>query len=74
MAHMMKKSEFLALAATMKDVVFHTFRGSVYVRDGKLNTESQVEIYRASNMKEEGITCSMNQRAKYAKWLADAKA
>lgn len=74
MAHMMKKAEFLAVVAKMKDVCFHTFRGSVYIRDGKDNTASEVEIYRASNMKEDGIICSHNQRAKYTKWLRDARA
>lgn len=74
MAHMMKKAEFLAVVATMKDVCFHTFRGSVYIRDGKFNTASEVEIYRASNMKEDGIICSHNQRNKYFKWWQDAKA
>lgn len=74
MAHMMKKADFLKLVSTMKDVCFRTFRGSVYIRDGKDNPASEVEIYRASNMKEEGVISSHNQYAKYKKWLNDAQA
>lgn len=68
MAHMMKKTDFVALVKGMQTPKLKTFRGSVYLRDGD-NTESEVEIYQASNMKEEGIISAMNQSAKYRSWL-----
>lgn len=74
MAHMMKKVDFLNLAGGMSSVYFRTFRGSVYIRDGRDNTESEVEIYRASNMEEAGIISAMNQCAKYRKWMGQNEA
>lgn len=68
MAHMMKKVEFMALISKFETVYFRTFRGSVYVRNGQSNTESEVEVYRASNIQESGIISSMNQSAKYQAW------
>ncbi|QAX92276.1 hypothetical protein HWC07_gp024 [Pantoea phage vB_PagM_LIET2] len=68
MAHMMKKADFLNLVTTMKEPRLKTFRGSVYLRDGD-STESEVEIYQASNMKEEGIISAMNQSSKYRGWM-----
>ncbi|QPD96142.1 hypothetical protein [Enterobacter phage N5822] len=43
-----------------------TFRGSVYLYNGETYL---AEIYRASNMKEQGILSSMNQLSKYRKWM-----
>lgn len=68
MAHMMRKVEFMALVSKFETVYFRTFRGSVYVRNGQANTESEVEVYRASNIQESGIISSMNQSAKYQAW------
>lgn len=68
MAHMMRKVEFMNVVSKMSNVYFRTFRGSVYIRDGQSNTESEIEVYRASNMKEEGILSAMNQCNKYRAW------
>ncbi|EBK0477639.1 hypothetical protein D3K51_17985 [Salmonella enterica] len=68
MAFMTKKADFLKLTAGMTRPTLKTFRGSVYLRDNN-DPSTEVEIYRASNMREEGIISSMNQSAKYRKWL-----
>lgn len=72
MAHCMKKVEFLALVANMNNPRLRTFRGSVYLRDGD-NVAKEIEIYRASNMKEEGIISSMNKSTKFRNWMDAAK-
>ena len=66
MAHMMKKADFLALVATVENPRLKTFRGSVYLYEGDKMIK---EIYCASNMREEGIICAMNQSSKYRKWM-----
>lgn len=68
MAHNTKKADFIKLVSGMKTPTLRTFRGSVYLRDGK-DTTTEVEIYRASNMKEAGIISSMNQSAKFRAWM-----
>lgn len=68
MSHMMKKNEFLKIVATMVNPKLKSFRGSVYLQDGD-NTNSEVELYRASNMKESGIISAMNQSSKYRSWM-----
>lgn len=73
MAHMMKKAEFLKVISNWNEVSFRTFRGSVYIRNGEKNTESEIEIYRASNMEESGIICAMNQSRKYRAWTMGGK-
>ncbi|HDT4050863.1 TPA: hypothetical protein QHN36_003527 [Enterobacter bugandensis] len=70
MAHMMKKAEFLALLPTVETPKLKSFRGSVYLYDGD---QQVAEIYRASNMREEGIICAMNQSGKYRAWLNSTK-
>ena len=72
MAHCMKKVEFMALVANMNNPRLRTFRGSVYLRDGD-NVAKEIEIYRASNMKEEGIISSMNKSTKFRNWMDAAK-
>lgn len=72
MAHCMKKVEFLALIANMSNPRLRTFRGSVYLRDGD-SVAKEIEIYRASNMKEEGIISSMNKSTKFRNWMEAAK-
>ena len=68
MAHMTKKADFLAMIAGLDNPNLKTFRGSVYLYDGETYL---AEIYRASNMKEQGILSSMNQLAKYRKWMQE---
>lgn len=72
MAHCMKKVEFMALIANMSNPRLRTFRGSVYLRDGD-SVAKEIEIYRASNMKEEGIISSMNKSTKFRNWMDAAK-
>jgi hypothetical protein len=66
MAHMTKKADFLAMIAGIDNPNLKTFRRSVYLYNGETYL---AEIYRASNMKEQGILSSMNQLAKYRKWM-----
>lgn len=68
MAHMTKKADFLAMIAGLDNPNLKTFRGSVYLYNGETYL---AEIYRASNMKEQGILSSMNQLAKYRKWMQE---
>ena len=68
MAHNTKKADFIKMVSEMNTPTLRTFRGSVYLRDGK-DVTTEVEIYRASNMKETGIICSMNQAAKFRGWM-----
>lgn len=68
MAHMTKKADFLAMVAGLDNPKLKTFRGSVYLYNGETYL---AEIYRASNMKESGILSSMNQLAKYRKWMQE---
>lgn len=68
MAHMTKKADFLAMIACLDNPNLKTFRGSVYLYNGETYL---AEIYRASNMKEQGILSSMNQLAKYRKWMQE---
>ena len=68
MAHMTKKADFLAMIAGLDNPNLKTFRGSVYLYNGE---NYLAEIYRASNMKEQGILSSMNQLAKYRKWMQE---
>lgn len=66
MSHMMKKADFLKLVENKNDLKIVSRMGAVFL----YNADSLLaEIYRASNMKEEGIICGMNQAAKYRKWL-----
>lgn len=66
MAHMMKKADFLATLKTVNAPKLKSFRGSVYLYDGD---QQVAEIYRASNMREEGIICALNQSTKYLGWM-----
>lgn len=66
MAHMTKKADFLAMIAGLDNPKLKTFRGSVYLYNGETYL---AEIYRASSIKEQGILSSMNQLAKYRKWM-----
>lgn len=68
MAHMTKKADFLAMIAGLDNPKLKTFRGSVYLYNGETYLS---EIYRASNIKEQGILSSMNQLAKYRKWMQE---
>lgn len=68
MAHMTKKADFLSMIAGLDNPKLKTFRGSVYLYNGETYL---AEIYRASNMKEQGILSSMNQLAKYRKWMQE---
>ena len=68
MAHMTKKADFLAMVAGLDNPKLKTFRGSVYLYNGETYL---AEIYRSSNMKESGILSSMNQLAKYRKWMQE---
>lgn len=68
MAHMTKKADFLSMIAGLDNPKLKTFRGSVYLYNGEAYL---AEIYRASNMKEQGILSSMNQLAKYRKWMQE---
>ena len=72
MAHMTKKADFLKMIENMTSPMLRTFRGSVYLRDNS-DTKTEIEIYRASNMEESGITSSINQSAKYRNWIIAAK-
>lgn len=68
MAHMTKKADFLAMVSGLDNPKLKTFRGSVYLYNGETYL---AEIYRARNIKEQGILSSMNQLAKYRKWMQE---
>lgn len=68
MAFNTKKIDFLAIVSGMQTPRVFSRSSSVFVVDDN-NESNKVEIYRASNMQEEGLCSAMNQSSKFRNWL-----